>query len=114
MPFVILDFFTGVVPFLILRSNGPVFLLIPIFAVVAWNWWVLLSLEYCVVIRDDGSIEWIALAMRVIMKPEEVREVGPDSTGTIGFFRMKYIGGKVTLINKITGFLEVEGISKAE
>jgi hypothetical protein len=107
MPFMMLGFFTCVVPFLILRSNGPVFLLIPIFAVVAWNWWVLLRIAYCVVIRDDGSMEWVAVARRVIMKPEDAREIGPDSTGTIGFFRIKYTGGKVRFINQITGFHEV-------
>jgi hypothetical protein len=33
--------------------------------------------------------------------------VSPDRTGTIGFFTVKYVGGKVRFINQITGFHEV-------
>jgi hypothetical protein len=107
MPFVMLGIFTFIVPVFILTANGPAFLLIPILAVVAWNWWVLLRMAYRVVIQDDGSIEWVALAKRVKMLPEDVREISPDSTGSIGFFKVKYEGGKVRFINQITGFHEI-------
>ena len=67
MPFVMLGVFTCTVPVLILISNGPAFLLVPLFAVVAWNWWVLLTIAYRVIVQDDGGIEWVALARRVKM-----------------------------------------------
>jgi hypothetical protein len=107
MPFVMLGVFTCGVPVLILMTNGPAFLLLPLFAVVAWNWWVLFRIAYRVVIQDDGGIEWLALARRVKLLPEDVREISPDRTGTIGFFTVTYVGGKVRFINQITGFHEV-------
>jgi hypothetical protein len=107
IPFAMLGLFTCVVPVLILRSKAPAFLLVPLLAVVAWNWWVLLTLAYRVVISDDDSLEWVALARRVRTLPEDLREIGPDRSGQIGFFRVKYVGGKVRFINQITGFHEV-------
>jgi hypothetical protein len=74
MPFVMLGVLTCVVPVVILMSNGPAFLLVPLFAVAAWNWWVLLRIASRVAIQDDGGIEWVALARRVKMLPEDVRE----------------------------------------
>ena len=106
LPFFVLGVFTCVVP-VILLSNGPAFLLVPVFAVLALNWWFLLRIAHRVIIQDDGGIEWVALARRVKMSPEDIREVGPDRTGTIGFFTVKYVGGKVRFINQITGFHEV-------
>jgi hypothetical protein len=106
MYFVIPGVLTFVVPVLILMSDGPTFVLVPLFAVVTLNWWVLLRIAYRVVIHDDGSIEWVALARRVKMFPEDVREISPHP-GTIGFFSVKYVGGRVRFINQITGFHEV-------
>jgi hypothetical protein len=107
MPFVMLGVFTCIVPVLILISNGPAFLLVPLFAVVAWNWWVLLTIAYRVIVQDDGGIEWVALARRVRILPEDIREIGPDRIGSIGFFTVRHAGGKVRFINQITGFHEV-------
>jgi len=107
MPFIMLGVFTFGVPILILSSGGPAFILVPLFAVVAWNWWVLLTLAYRIVIYDDGSLEWVALARRVRALPTDVREISPDGSGSIGFFVAKYKGGKIRFINQITGFHEV-------
>lgn len=107
MPFIALGLFTFGVPFLILTSGGPISTIIPLFAVMAWNWWVVLTLAYRVVIQDDGTVEWVALARKVRMLPEDVREISPDSMGSIGFFRVIHVGGKVRFINQITGFHEV-------
>jgi len=74
---------------------------------MAWNWWVVLTLAYRVVIQDDGTVEWVALARKVKMLPKDIREISPDSTGSIGFFVVKHVGGKVKFINQITGFHEV-------
>jgi hypothetical protein len=60
-----------------------------------------------VIIHDDGSIEWVALARRVKILPEEIREICPDRTGSIGFFVVKHAGGKIHFINQITGFHEI-------
>jgi len=107
MPFIMLGMFTFGMPALILTSGAPKFLMAPLFAVVAWNWWIILTLAYRVVIYDDGSIEWVAFARRVKVFPEDIREIGPDSTGSIGFFVVKYAGGKIRFINQITGFHEI-------
>jgi hypothetical protein len=80
---------------------------IPVFAVMAWNWWVLLTLAYRVVIQDDGAVEWVALARKVKLLPEDIREICPDGRGGMGFFVVKHVGGKVKFINQITGFHEV-------
>lgn len=106
MPFVMLGVFTCIVP-LILISKGPAFILVLLLAVVAWNWWVLMTIAYRVIVQNDGSIEWVALARRVRMLPEDIREIGPDRTGGIGFFTVKHVSGKVRFINQITGFHEV-------
>lgn len=102
-----LGFLTFGVPVLILTSGGPIFAMILLIPVIAWNWWVVLTLAYRVVIQDDGAIEWVALARRVRMLPEDVQEISPDGTGSIGFFRVKHVGGKVRFINQITGFHEI-------
>ncbi len=107
MPFIVLGLFTFAVPFLILTSGGPIFIAIPVFAVMAWNWRVLLTLAYRVVIQDDGTVEWVALARKVKMLPEDIREICPDRSGSIGFLVVKHTGGKVKFINQITGFHEV-------
>jgi len=107
MPFILLGAVTIGVPILILASGGPLFILLPLFAVVAWNWWVLLTLAYRIIIHDDGSLEWVALARRITALPTDIREIGPDGSGNIGFFVVKYAGGKIRFINQITGFHEV-------
>jgi hypothetical protein len=91
MPFIILGVFTFGVSILILISGGPAFILIPLFAVVAWSWSILLTLEYRIVIYDDGSLEWVALARRVRALPADVRVISPDRSGSIGFFVVKYM-----------------------
>jgi len=107
MPFAMLGLLTCILPVLILRSKGPAFLFAPLFAVIAWNWWILLTMAYRVVLTDGGFLERVALARRVRTLPEDIREIGPDCTGQIGFFRVKYVGGKGRSINQITRFHEV-------
>lgn len=107
MPFIVLSILTFGAPVLILTSGGPTFLLVPLLAVAAWNWWVILTIAYRVVIHDDGSLEWVALARRVKVLPEKVREIGPDNSGGIGFFAVKHNDGKIRFINQITGFHEI-------
>ena len=107
MVFIFLGLFTFAVPFLILIPDGPRFAAMPTALVVAWYWWFVLTLPYRVVIQDDGSVEWAALARKVRMLPEDIREISPDRSGNIGFFKVKHAGGKVRFINQITGFHEV-------
>lgn len=107
MPFVALGMMTFVAPVVILTSDGPTFLLVLLIPVAAWNWWVVLTLVYRVIVHQDGTIEWVALARRVKTAPEDVRQIAPDRTGSIGFFAMKHAGGKVRFINQLTGFHEV-------
>jgi hypothetical protein len=106
IPFIFLGLFTFAVPFLILIPDGPGFATMPMTLVVAWYWWVVLTLAYRVVIQDDGIVEWVALAKKVKMLPEDIREITPV-TGNIGFFKVRHVGGKVRFINQITGFHEV-------
>ena len=107
IPFIIISMFTFVLPALLLSSGGPIFTMIPVLLVAAWYWWFVLTLAYRVVIQDDASVEWVALARKVKMLPEDIREICPDSTGTFGFLKVKHTGGKVRFINQITGFHEV-------
>jgi hypothetical protein len=107
MSFVGLGMLTFVAPALILSSGGPVFILVPLLAVAAWNWWVVLTIAYRVVIRDDGTLEWVALARRVTVLPEKIRQISPDNSHGIGFFAVKHEEGKILFINQITGFHEV-------
>jgi hypothetical protein len=58
-------------------------------------------------IHEDGAVEWVALGRRVMVAPEEIREIRPDRAGSIGFFAMKHARGKVRFIKQITGFHEV-------
>jgi hypothetical protein len=108
LPFVVLGVFTLGFPLLILRTQGPPpLLIVPVVAIIGWQWWMILTLAYRVIVHDDGSIEWVALARRVRIPPEDVREIGPDSTGGIGFFRVSHASGKIRFLNQITGFHEV-------
>jgi len=106
-PLALLTVFTVGVPVLIVSQGAPGFVAILWLGVVAWQWYVLLTLAYRIVLHEDGSMEWVALVRRVRMRPEDVREIGPDMAGQIGFFKVGYTGGKVRFINQITGFHEV-------
>jgi hypothetical protein len=107
LPLLILALFTVAAPVIILRSDGPTFLIIPFLAIAAWNWWVVLTMAHRIVLHDDGALEWVALIRRVIVSPEEIREIRPYGTGGIGFLAMKHAAGKVRFVNQITGFHEV-------
>src|SRR5262249_47645934 len=103
-----LIFFTIVVPLAMLTPDRPPLFLLPLFvAIIGWQWWLLLTLAYRVIVHDDGRLEWVALARRVTLLPEDVREIGPEAKGGLGFFRVVHRGGKVRFINQITGFHEV-------
>jgi hypothetical protein len=94
-------------PAAILISGAPAFALVPVLAIAAWNWWFVLTLAHRVVIYDDGALEWVSLARRVRMLPEDVRRVAPERGGNIGLFVVRHAGGKVRFIHQITGFHEV-------
>jgi hypothetical protein len=112
LPFVMLGMLTFVFPILVLR-DGPIFLLPLFLAIAAWNWWVVLTLAYRVVIHDDGIVEWVALARRVKTLPEDVQRIAPDRTGSIGFFSATHARGKVRFINQITGFMRSSSTSRS-
>jgi hypothetical protein len=105
--FVVVALITFVAPVVFLRSGAPLFVLVFLLGMAAWQWWLLLTLPYRIVVHDDGAIEWVALLRRIKMLPEEVREIRPLRGGHIGFFVAIHSGGKVRFINQITGFHEV-------
>jgi hypothetical protein len=105
-PFVALAVFTKGVP-IIVRRSGPAFLLVPWLAVVGWNWWVLATPAYRVVLHHDGVVEWIAIGRCVKTLTGDIREVHPGNGGSIGFFVVKHAAGKVRFVNQIKGFHEV-------
>jgi hypothetical protein len=108
MPFVVLVIFTLLVPILLVSESGaPRFIVAIWLGAVAWQWWVVLRIAYRVLIHDDGTLEWVALARRVKMRPEAVQSIAPDRSGSIGFFRLTYGEGKVRFINQVTGFHEI-------
>jgi hypothetical protein len=107
MTFVGLGMLTFGAPVVVLTSDAPPFFLVPLLAVASWNWWVVLTIAYRVVIHDDGTLEWVALARRVKVLPENIRQISPDNSGGIGFFAVKHEEGKIRFINQITGFHEV-------
>jgi hypothetical protein len=107
LPFVGLALVTVGVPATLLSAGGPIFLIIPVLAIMGWNWWVLMTLAHRVVVHDDGIVEWVALGRRVRTLPEDVREIRPERSGQIGFFSVQHSAGKVRFINQITGFHEV-------
>jgi hypothetical protein len=114
LPFMALAAFTVGFPIAIFQEDGPPRLLVaPFLAILAWQWWVLLSLAHRIVIHEDGTVEWVALARRISTRPEAVQEISPDRSGSIGFFRMVHSGGKVRFLNQITGFHEVVAHIKA-
>ena len=64
-------------------------------------------MAYRVILHDDGLVEWVALGRRVKTLPEDIREIRPEKSGSIGFFVVKHASGKVRFLNQITGFHEV-------
>ena len=109
----VLALFSVVFPALFMGEGTPRFLIVPLVALVAWQWWMVLSLAYRIVIHEDGTVEWIALARKVRMRPEDVREIRPDRSGHIGFLRVEWSGRKVRFVNQITGLHEVVAHIKA-
>lgn len=104
-PFAMLLLLTVGVPIPLVKS-GPTLLLLPWLAIMSWNWWIMATLVYRVILHDDGTLEWVALGRRVQTRPEDIREIRPERGG-IGLFVMKHADGKVRFINQITGFHEV-------
>lgn len=108
VPFLGLAVFTVGMPLTLLRDLGEnAIVFLPLGGILCWQWWVLLTLAYRVVVHEDGSLEWVALARRVRMLPEDIKQIAPDSMGSIGFFAVAHTGGKVRFLNQITGFHEV-------
>jgi hypothetical protein len=107
LPFIMLVLFTVGVPIVIVSTDAPTVLLVPLFGILGWNWWVLTTLAHRVVLHDDGVVEWVALARRVRMLPEDIIAIRPGTRAGIGFLTVKYAGGTVRLLNQITGFHEV-------
>jgi hypothetical protein len=108
VPFAFLLVFAFALPWMILTAHElPGLVILPAVAIMGWQWWVLLTLVHRILLHEDGSIEWVALARRVKTQPEDLREIGPDSTGSIGFFRVVHASGKIRFLNQITGFHEV-------
>jgi len=105
-PIVMLAFFIVGVP-VILVISGPTFLLVPWLGIVGLQWWGIATLAYRVILHDDGLVEWVALGRRVKTLPEDIREIRPEKSGSIGFFVVKHASGKVRFLNQITGFHEV-------
>lgn len=106
-PFVVLTLCTVAPPAIILTSGGPTFLILPLLGVLGWNWWVVMTLAYRIVLHEDGTVEWVALGRSVRVRPEEIREIRPDRSGGIGFFTAIHTAGKVRFVNQITGFHDV-------
>ena len=112
--FMVLALFSVVFLALSIQDEGPFrFLVVFLVAMVAWQWWIILSLVYRIVIHEDGTVEWIALARKVRMRPEDVREIRPDRSGHIGFLHVEWSGRKVRFVNQITGLHEVVAHIKA-
>ena len=111
LPFFVLTIMTGglvALAFTGARKGMPPLAILPIFGiVVAWQWWMMLTLAYRVIVHDDGSLEWVALARTLRLRPENILKIGPDRTGNIGFFAVTHSEGKVRFINQITGFHEI-------
>src|SRR5262245_48191916 len=109
MPVLLLTVASVVMPAIVLRTAPAEGLIaaVPLLAILGWNWWVLLTMVYRVVLHDDGLIEWVALARRVRTAPEHVQRIGPDRTGSIGMFPVTHSAGRLRFINQLTGFHEV-------
>ncbi len=108
LPFLVLGVFTFVAPVFLIREAGPAIGVAVVWlGVVAWQWWMVLSIVHRMVIHDDGALECISLARRVSIRPETIQEIAPDRRGSIGFFRLRHAGGSVRFINQVTGFHEI-------
>ena len=79
LPLAILAIVSVAVPAAIVGSHDPWYVLLPVAGIIGWNWWVVLTWAYRVVLHDDGTIEWVALARCVRTRPEQVREICPES-----------------------------------
>jgi hypothetical protein len=85
-------------------------LLIPFIGVQAW---VFMRQVYRVVVHEDGAMEWISLGGTVRVRPENVLKIGPERSGSIGFFVLTHTEGKVRFVNQITGFHEIVALIKS-
>ena len=106
LPFVMLATLGIIVPAMILASDGPAILLLPVLAIAGWNSWFYATLAHRVLLHDDGSLEWVALGRRVRTRPEDLVSLRPYGT-MLGVFTVKHAAGKLRLVNQMTGFHEI-------
>ena len=109
VPLAVLAFFSVAIPVLAVIPQGPPLFLLLLLVLsggpfIVWHWWLLLTLAYRIVVHDDGTVEWVALARRVRTLPEDIREIKPHSRGV---FHVFHRSGRVKFLNLITGVHEV-------
>jgi hypothetical protein len=116
VPFIVLGMvslvFLGAILFGGPKGPPPVILLIllPVFALQLW---MMLTQVHRVIVHEDGTLEWVALARTIRVRPESVLKIGPDRSGAVGYFALTHTEGKIRFINQINGFHEILNLIEA-
>jgi len=74
-------------------------------AVVGALWLKVLTIPHRIEVKSDGSFTFVSLLRRIPVSPQSVGSIKPAGS-RLGFFVLKYSGGRITLLGQFDGFHE--------
>jgi hypothetical protein len=80
-------------------------------ALLAWIWDVYLGIPDAVKVRDDDSLEFVSPMRQTVIRPGEIIAVTAAPL-RLGFLDLRYRGGALRQINRMSGFYD--GIAKVK
>ena len=108
-----LVFMTLIVPVMYLTHLGdlrstsrpPGFLVLPWLLIAAWNWFVVLTIPYKILLRDNGHAEFVSLVRTTNIAPVDFISIRPMVWGG-GFYVLRHRTCRLRLLLQFTGFHE--------
>lgn len=70
---------------------------------LGWVWWGYLKIPYEIKISDHNSIEFRAFLKKIVLSPNEIKSIKGFPL-SYGFVKVKYSGGSIQLIDKMSDF----------
>jgi hypothetical protein len=73
---------------------------------LAWIWYSYLRIPYAITLRDDQVLEFRSFLKRTLVAPGDLLSIKAVPL-SLGFINIRHKGGKIRLINQITGLYEL-------
>jgi hypothetical protein len=104
----------GLIVSALLGSKDPPLIVVALWCgVLAWNWYVLLTIPYEIRFDSGSRLSFRSLARTLTVSPLAIRSIKPYG-GAVGFFILRHDGGKIRLLSQFTGFHEIISRIKTE